>query len=37
MSQTNNQNYLEQVVYQKQNQKARMTAWKIQRGGRNMR
>lgn len=37
MSQTNNQNYLEQKVYRIQNQKARMTAWKIQRGGRNMR
>lgn len=37
MSQTNNQNYLEQVVYQKQNQRARITAWKVQRGGRNMR
>lgn len=37
MSNTNNQNYIEQTVYKKQNQKARMTAWKIQRGGRNMR
>lgn len=37
MSNTNNQNYIEQHVYQKQNQRARITAWKIQRGGRNMR
>lgn len=37
MSQTNNQNYIEQKVYQRQNQRARITSWKIQRGGRNMR
>lgn len=33
----NNNNYLEQKVYKKQNQKARMVGFKIQRGGRNMR
>lgn len=37
MSQTNNQNYIEQKVYKIQNQKAKITGWKIQRGGRNMR
>lgn len=37
MSQSNNQNYIEQKVYNIQNQRAKMTSWKIQRGGRNMR